>query len=98
MVKTPLHKYLRDGPRNVTTLALRHGARHCRRTFSLANIAAKLYEEGLACDPRANECVTWNAGFADRFLVRSALPPSNKKFVASVAARHDIRIASYSRR
>jgi hypothetical protein len=68
--------------------------RHVGRTFSLANTAPKLYEDGVACDPKANECVTWNAGFIDRLFVRSALPPSKRKFVASVATLHDIRIAS----
>ena len=47
------------------------------RTFVLAKTAPKLYDEGCVCEPRANECITWNNGFIDRLFVRSALAPSN---------------------
>jgi len=42
----------------------------------LAKIAPKLYDEGIVCEPRANECVTWNKGFIDKLFVKSARAPS----------------------
>ena len=36
----------------------------------------KLYEGGAVCEPRANECVTWNSGFIEKVFVMSALAPS----------------------
>lgn len=47
-------------------------------TCSFANIAPKLYDGGIVCDPRLNECVTENMGFMERLLESSALAPSNR--------------------
>ena len=50
-------------------------------TLLVAYTAPKLYAGGTACEPSVNEWDTWNAGFTERLLLRSALAPSNIKFV-----------------